>query len=84
MIRITCRRAAELLSRSRDEGLEGMNRLTLAVHLGICSNCRTYSRQLRWIEVALNRPSAAGLDEEARLRIARVLEEPLPPGPDSE
>ncbi|WP_455384812.1 anti-sigma factor family protein [Acidihalobacter prosperus] len=79
MIAISCRRAAELLSRSRDEGLEGMNRLALAVHLGLCTNCRTYSRQLRWIEEALNRPPAAGLDEGARLRIARVLEE-APPG----
>jgi predicted anti-sigma-YlaC factor YlaD len=84
MIRITCQRAAELLSRSRDEGLEGMNRLVLAVHLGICSNCRTYSRQLGWIEEALNCPSAAGLSEAARLRIVRVLEEPLPPGPGNE
>lgn len=82
MIGITCRRAAELLSRSEDDGLEGMNRLVLAVHLGICPNCRTYSSQLRWIEAALNRPSAAGLDEEARQRIARMLEEALPPVPE--
>ncbi|MEJ2480230.1 MAG: hypothetical protein P8Y78_08635 [Acidihalobacter sp.] len=80
MITISCRRAAELLSRSRDEGLEGMNRLALAVHLGLCANCRTYSRQLRWIEQALNRPPAAGLDDGARLRIARVLEEASPGG----
>lgn len=80
MIAITCRRAAELLSRSRDEGLGGMNRLALAVHLGVCSNCRTYSRQLRWIEEALSRPPSAGLDEEARSRIAQALAGPLPPG----
>ena len=78
MIAISCRRAAQLLSRSRDEGLDGMNRLALAVHLGLCTNCRTYARQLRWIEEALSRPPAAGLDEDARRRIARGLEEAAP------
>lgn len=73
MIGITCRQAAELLSRSRDDGLEGLNRLALSVHLAICSNCRTYSRQLRWIEQALSRPPAGGLDEAAQWRIAQVL-----------
>lgn len=79
MIGITCRQAAQLLSRSHDDGLEGMSRLALSVHLAICSNCRTYSRQLRWIDRALSRPPAAELDEAAQRRIAHVLDQAGPP-----
>jgi len=75
MIGITCRQAAELLSRSQHDGLEGLNRLALSVHLAICSNCRTYSRQLRWIDRALSQPPAAELGEAAHRRIAQVLDQ---------
>lgn len=76
MIGISCRRAAELLSRSHEDSLGGVNRLALSAHLAICVNCRAYSRQLKWIERALERAfrdAPPGLEEVARRRIARVL-----------
>lgn len=76
MIVISCRETARLLSRSREESLNGYRRLSLAVHLAICTNCRTYSSQLRWLDRALYsayRDAVPGLEDPARLRIAKVL-----------
>lgn len=76
MIGISCRRASQLQSQSRIEPLGGINRLGLAVHLAICSNCRIYSQQLRWMDEALEQSfdeTPVGLEESARQRIAQAL-----------
>jgi hypothetical protein len=88
MIRITCREAAALLSRSHQEPI-GLRRLSLAVHLAICGNCRTYSRQLDWIDAALQHAfgdEQEGLEAAARARIAaglRSATDDEPPAPNA-
>ncbi|APZ42261.1 hypothetical protein [Acidihalobacter ferrooxydans] len=79
MIANTCRHAAALLSRSREESLGVFERVSLYVHLMVCPNCRTYSRQLHWIDQALAeayRKTPVVLSIEARLRIAQALSQP--------
>lgn len=56
---IRCRRASELLSRSREERLSAADRVAVALHLAICVHCRRYGRQIRLLGRAF-RAAAAG------------------------
>jgi hypothetical protein len=49
---ITCKRASELISRSIDEELSMMEKISLCVHLFICNFCRQFSKQLKLIRHA--------------------------------
>jgi len=55
LLKLTCREAARLLveRRSRATGLG--ERLSLRLHLGICSMCRRYDQQLGLMDQALGR-----------------------------
>ena len=46
---ISCKKAAELKSRSLDEELSWYSRVSLKVHLKICKVCRIYSHQVEQI-----------------------------------
>lgn len=80
---ITCRRAAELISRDVDDGLSWGQRLALGFHLVPCSLCRHFKRHVRLLDQASRRwasPGRAGgdlprpvLSREARQRIKRAL-----------
>lgn len=82
-MRITCRQAAELVSRGLDRQLSLGERLRLRLHLAVCRSCARYQRQLRFLGRAVHRlarrssPPEAGprLPEDARERIRRRLDQ---------
>jgi len=49
---ITCRRAAELISKELDTELPLPQRVGLEIHSLVCSRCRRYRRQLSTVENA--------------------------------
>ena len=44
---LNCREATVLISQGQDRSLEPMERLTLRVHIWMCSTCRQFERQMR-------------------------------------
>lgn len=42
----SCRKAAELITRSQDERLGLLDRVRLKVHLSMCGNCANVDRQI--------------------------------------
>ncbi len=77
---LSCRKAAELASRSLDQTLPWRERLALRLHTFICRVCRRYVRQLELLRRAVNRlaqddplSSQAQLSPEARSRIRDTL-----------
>jgi anti-sigma factor RsiW len=81
MAMMTCKEAAELMSRSLDAQLPWHKRLLLRVHLAACRNCARAAQHLRVLRAAAQRLGAAGIDAdsplklspEARRNIARTL-----------
>lgn len=82
---LSCRRANALVSDRMDRRLTLRERMSLALHLMICSGCRRASKQFRRMQQATERgerldaPPVDGvelrLDEGARARISRELED---------
>jgi hypothetical protein len=77
---ITCRRAAELVSRSLETPLRWWQRLALASHLWLCRACRRFRRQSQLVQQAGRLAGAdghgeGGLPEAARERIKHALEQ---------
>ncbi len=76
----SCKRAAELISRSLETPLRWHERLALGAHLCICAMCRRYRRQSHVLDAAarcaagtLVPSSDAALSEAARDRIRQAL-----------
>ena len=59
----SCRRVAELLSRSLDEPLDLADRTQLRLHLFLCRNCRHVERQLDGIRALSSTLFSGALDE---------------------
>ncbi|MEP6939615.1 MAG: zf-HC2 domain-containing protein [Rudaea sp.] len=53
MLRINCQQASRLLSQAEDEALPLGRRLRLRLHLVYCDACRTVSRQLTSLRLAM-------------------------------
>ena len=74
---ITCKRAAELISRSEEAPLGWWGWLKMHCHLALCKTCARFRRQVR----LLQRPGCKcdapfpqeSLSEEARDRMKRAL-----------
>jgi hypothetical protein len=86
----TCKRVAELISRSLDEPLRVWPRLALGLHLCFCGRCRRFGRQADLVQRAgrlvgqADRPGAAAdaaLSEVARERIKQALRDQAAGGP---
>ena len=83
---LTCKEAAELISRSLDEKLPIWRRLSLWLHVTLCRFCRRYRRDLHQIHRAVGSapdgelPADSGhhLSDEARDRIRQRLEADSP------
>ncbi len=78
---MTCKQAAEMLSRSADVQPFFWERLVLAIHMLICGMCRRFRRQLLGLHVACGKAlredterAGDGLSTEARARIAATLD----------
>lgn len=76
-----CRDVALLVSRGMDEPLPWSRRLLIRLHVGMCSLCRRYERQVRLVRHGVRQgadPDTAPLPEtlspEARERLRRALE----------
>ncbi len=75
-----CRRIVQQASRAHEEPLSGPDRFRLRIHLGICTACRRYLRQLDFLREASARsdeniPAAirARLAEDAKERLKQRL-----------
>ncbi len=58
----SCRRAAELMSRSLDERLSPFDRFSLRAHLFFCRNCRHVEHQFDGIRTLASDVFGRGLD----------------------
>jgi hypothetical protein len=72
----TCRRIVEQASRAHEEPVSAYDRFRLQVHLGICTACRRYLRQLDFLREASAR-SAENVPAAARVRLADGAKERL-------
>ena len=79
---LSCKETSELLSRAQDERLSFTERVGVRIHLLMCSLCRGYEQQLRFICKATERlaqnsvhddEAATALPPEARERVKDAL-----------
>jgi predicted anti-sigma-YlaC factor YlaD len=79
---LTCKEVSELLSKSIDEKLPWTTKVSMQIHLGICSLCRSYKKQLLYFHQILEKMDQDGgvdntaeqqLSEKARKRITLEL-----------
>lgn len=52
---LNCKQTSELLSQGQDRPLKTGENLRLRLHLLLCHGCRSFSRQLDFMRVALRR-----------------------------
>jgi hypothetical protein len=73
----SCGAAVRRISEMQDAPLNRTARVSLWIHLAICSHCRRYARQIRFLHSLLadspERLSSKRLSAEARARIVRQL-----------
>ncbi|MBU2782758.1 zf-HC2 domain-containing protein [Acidithiobacillus caldus] len=94
---LTCKEAAQEISKAQDGRLSVRERLMLAMHLLFCASCRQYQRQVHWLaEVSrtlLARWSDQRLGEDFKQRLRERLHrcdatgeviDPLTSSPDGE
>jgi len=58
---ISCREATELVSRSMDVRLPWRQRVALRLHLAMCSLCRAFAGQMRFLREACARYPGPGV-----------------------
>lgn len=78
---ISCKQASRLISQSLDRKLTLSERLKLRAHLFVCDMCRRFQAHLTMIRISVKRfthqiehDESVRLSEEAKQRIARVIE----------
>lgn len=80
----SCREAARLTSEAQDHPLAMRQRMALRVHTMMCAACRTYERQILFIDRVFRLraergepsvPTSDGLDAAARERIRARLKQ---------
>ena len=82
-LRIKCKSATELASRTMDQRLSFYNRVALKLHYLVCAHCARYARQLNEIrrllhlEWSADPQDAPALSMEARQRIETELHKKL-------
>lgn len=62
---MNCRQATRLMSEAQERKLSRMQRLSLKIHVSMCSGCRNFERQmgsLRTIAQAYSKGRAGGVD----------------------
>jgi hypothetical protein len=52
---LSCKEASRLLSQAQDRRLAWTERVKLRLHLGVCSACTRFARQLALVRAALER-----------------------------
>lgn len=61
---MNCKNATRLISESQDRALSASEKLTLRVHLLMCSGCRNFNRQVPFLSQVM-RAYAQGQDDKA-------------------
>ncbi len=64
---LSCREASRLISESRDRPLGLGEQVTLRIHLGLCTACTRFTRQLDFLREAMK--SYPGRDDDADRRL---------------
>ena len=79
----SCREAARLQSEGLDHALSFFQRAGLGLHLLVCSWCRRYGKQIRFMKGAVHERADAvheaepqALSKEAKERMKRSFQEP--------
>ncbi len=67
---ISCRRAAELISKELDTDLSFQQRVRLGFHTIVCSGCRRFRRQLKVIDVAVTEFFEISSDENSETSLS--------------
>ena len=80
---LNCQAAAEMSCRRRDGSLSYYQRMTLAIHLIICSGCRFMDRQFALLDKAAKKLGSQGflgksqqestLSPEAREKLKKII-----------
>ncbi len=78
----TCKKATELLEKSRLVGLSPMEQISLRFHFAVCKPCRVYKQQSAIIEKSLDKlfsqklsdQTAETLSPQAKERILKALD----------
>ncbi len=52
-LKLNCRETSRLLSQQQDEPLRLSERIALRIHLGVCSACSRFSRQMGFLRRAM-------------------------------
>jgi len=75
----TCKETSTLVTQSLDRKLSLREEVGMRLHLMVCKNCARFMQQMHLIRVWLRSEddgrAQVGLDEDARRRIARKLQE---------
>jgi predicted anti-sigma-YlaC factor YlaD len=78
---LTCKDASHLISEGQDRHLRLRERISLRLHLGMCSSCRRFEQQINYIHRTLRHgwlqgklPEEKPLSPDARERIRKKLE----------
>jgi predicted anti-sigma-YlaC factor YlaD len=80
---LTCKQTSRLVSESQERTLEFRERWGLKMHLGMCTSCRRFARQVHLLRLALRglarhserEVQGPELTPEARARIRKALAE---------
>lgn len=95
---MSCRQAAEMISRGLDERHSFWSRMGLRLHLAMCRGCAAYRAQIQGLHAALKLrfgrpgPTPGKMPEETRRKIREALRRsgkgeggnrPIPRDPDS-
>jgi len=65
-LNLSCREASRLISESRDRDLALGERVTLRIHLGLCTACTRFTKQLDFLRDAMKRYPERDDDSERR------------------
>ena len=78
---ISCRKATELISKSMDEPLGALEKLSLNIHLFVCECCDQFRKQLKLLRGALrittadDRDTPSALSSQSKDKIKRAVDE---------
>jgi len=74
---MTCKEAAQSISRTQDLRLPLSERIGLRMHLLFCASCRQYDRQVRWLHHIFSTVAApwreARLGDEFKSRLCQQM-----------
>ncbi len=71
---LTCKQITELVTAYAEGQLRFLDRLRFRMHIGMCSNCKTYVRQLQATAKALGKLPDAQIPPDLQAELMRRFE----------